>query len=132
MDGSSKDIGELIQDLRTEKGVSLRALSRKAGLSPASLSSIEKGKGNPTLATFHKLLKGLGTDFAQFYDRVVQGADVAREALDADSVPVSADKWRELFGTKFPPPGDGSGGERAKGPFIEVSQKGDLVPRRYG
>ena len=67
MDSDSKEIGGLIRNLREEKGVSLRALSRNTELSPASLSAIENGQGNPTLATFHKLLKGLGTDFAEFF-----------------------------------------------------------------
>lgn len=73
-----------------------------------------------------------GTDFAQFYDKVVCAASIAREALDADSVSVSAGKWHELFGTKFPPPGGGDEGEKTRGPFTEVSEHGDSAPRRYG
>lgn len=73
-----------------------------------------------------------GTDFAQFYDLVSSAARLAREALDADTINASAVKWRELFGSKFPPPGEGSAGEESGGPFAEVSKEGDLTPRRYG
>ncbi|HIJ73625.1 MAG TPA: helix-turn-helix domain-containing protein [Candidatus Hydrogenedentes bacterium] len=59
--------GELIKNLRKEKGVSLREISRQVGVSPASLSAIEKGQSSPTLATLHRILKGLGTDFAEFF-----------------------------------------------------------------
>jgi len=48
-------------------GVTLRKLSDKAGISPSSLSAIEHGQSSPTLATLHKLLRALGTDFVEFF-----------------------------------------------------------------
>lgn len=62
-----KHLGKHLTQLRQERGISLRELSRTAGLSPASLSAIEKGQSSPTLATLHKVLKALGTDFAEFF-----------------------------------------------------------------
>jgi len=79
-----------------------------------------------------------GEDFAKFYDHVVSAAEVAREAFNAETVSLSATKWRELLGDKFPPPPDDDNGEKAldpKGPFIAAglkSQTGDLSPRKYG
>ena len=61
------DCGRHIVQLRKERGIGLRELSRTAGLSPASLSAIEKGQSSPTLATLHKVLKALETDFAEFF-----------------------------------------------------------------
>ncbi len=52
--------------LRRQRDVSLRELARLADVAPASLSAIEKGRSSPTLATLHKLLRALGTDFATF------------------------------------------------------------------
>jgi len=52
--------------LRKQRNLSLRELARLAGVAPASLSAIEKGLSSPTLATLHKLLQALGTDFASF------------------------------------------------------------------
>ncbi|MNW44809.1 hypothetical protein D3C74_220550 [compost metagenome] len=43
-------------------------------------------------------------EYEAFYQNVQTAAIIAREALDATTVKESANKWRELFGTKFPPP----------------------------
>lgn len=43
-------------------------------------------------------------EYKAFYDRVVEAAETAREALDAESVFDSANAWRKLFGSKFPEP----------------------------
>ena len=53
--------------MRMEAGVGLRELSRLAEVSAASLTAIEKDKSSPTLATLHKILKALGTNFADFF-----------------------------------------------------------------
>lgn len=62
-----KELGKVIRQLRTEDGIGLRELSRMAGITPASLTAIERGKRSPTLATLHKILKALGSDFAEFF-----------------------------------------------------------------
>ena len=62
-----KEIGKPIRRLRAEANIGLRELSRLADISPASLMAIEKGNSSPTLATLHKVLKALGTDFAEFF-----------------------------------------------------------------
>lgn len=59
--------GQDILRLRQRQGISLRELSRRADLSPASLSAIENGKVSPTLITLHKILAALGTSFAAFF-----------------------------------------------------------------
>jgi len=63
----TNEFGQDIARLRERVGMSLRQLSRKAHMSPASLSAIEKGQSSPMLATLHKILKALGTDFADFF-----------------------------------------------------------------
>lgn len=63
----SDEFGTELAKLRQATGLSLRELARQADLSPASLSAIEKGTSSPTLATLHKILKALGTDFAAFF-----------------------------------------------------------------
>ena len=50
-----------------------------------------------------------GEDFASFHSRVCEGADIARDALNADSVDESAKLWRKLFGDNFPEPPSGEG-----------------------
>ena len=62
-----EELGQHLARRRRKLGVGLRELSRSAGMSPASLSAIEKGQSSPTLATLHKVLKALGTNFAEFF-----------------------------------------------------------------
>jgi hypothetical protein len=78
-----------------------------------------------------------GPEFTQFYKHAASAAKIAREALDAETVSTSANKWRELFGDKFPasPEDSEDEGKNAKGPFITagvMSRTGDLTPRKYG
>lgn len=62
-----KESGQAIRRLRTEANIGLRELSRLANISPASLIAIEKGNTSPTLATLHKVLKAMDTNFAEFF-----------------------------------------------------------------
>ena len=59
--------GQDIVKLRQKVGISLRELCRRADMSPAALSAIENGLSSPTLATMEKILKALGTSFANFF-----------------------------------------------------------------
>jgi len=52
-------IGLRIKNLRRSKGLSQEELAEKMGISPKYLSSIERGKENPTLDTFIKLAEAL-------------------------------------------------------------------------
>ena len=80
-----------------------------------------------------------GEEFAEFYEHAKEAAEIAREALDADTKEKSIEKWRELFGSKFPDSDDsddnGNRGNSSKGPFVDTTAQkptGDLSPRRYG
>lgn len=61
------ELGRRIREVRTRKGISLRELSRLAEMAPASLSALENSKSSPTMASLHKILRVLGTDFAEFF-----------------------------------------------------------------
>ncbi len=76
-----------------------------------------------------------GEKFAEFYEHAKKAAEIAREALDTDDKEKSIEKWRELFGSKFPDSDDnGNEGNSSRGPFTRSprDQTGDLTPRRYG
>ncbi|WP_019203654.1 helix-turn-helix domain-containing protein [Tsukamurella sp. 1534] len=49
------DIGSRLRDLRTERGLSLSELARRAGIGKGSLSEIEAGGRNPTIETLYAL-----------------------------------------------------------------------------
>ena len=79
-----------------------------------------------------------GEEFADFYEHAEAAAQIAREALDAETKKKSIEKWKELFGSKFPDSSDtddnGNRGNSSKGPFVAPprQQTGDLTPRKYG
>ena len=62
-----------------------------------------------------------GEEFAEFYEHAEKAAEIAREALDAETKEKSIEKWKELFGNKFPDSDDsddsGNRGNSSKGPF---------------
>jgi len=67
----------------------------------AGLTPVLGDRGVP----HHNVLNRVAPDdFASFLNNVSDAADLARRALDAESVKESADLWRELFGTRFPAP----------------------------
>ena len=70
-----EDLGPRLMKLRTDRGIGLRELSRMAEISPATLSAIENGQNSPTLATLHKLLKAISSDFATFFSTGENQAD---------------------------------------------------------
>lgn len=57
-----KDAGMIIRKRRRELRVDQRALSELAGISVHSLSNIEAGKGNPTVATLARVLDVIGME----------------------------------------------------------------------
>jgi len=59
--------GKKLKALREEKGLSLREVARRSGLSPANVSLIENGRANPTLASVRKILQVLGYTFSEFF-----------------------------------------------------------------
>ncbi|MCE9615381.1 MAG: helix-turn-helix domain-containing protein [Lentisphaerae bacterium] len=57
-----EDAGELIKKRRTSLGVDQRSLSEISGIAVHTLSNIEAGKGNPTVATLDRVLQALGME----------------------------------------------------------------------
>ncbi len=58
-------IGNRIKHLRKSRGMSQEDLAEKMGINPKYLSSIERGKENPTLDTFIKLTSTLDIDISE-------------------------------------------------------------------
>jgi len=76
--------GPRIRALRARRQLTLRALAERAGLSPSFLSSVEQGKGNPSLAALRRIAEALGTTTQELLGardgsrRVVRPADRVR------------------------------------------------------
>jgi len=63
-----KLIGLRVKELRRSGGMSQEVLAEKTGISSKYLSSIERGKENPTLDTFINLAKALTIELLEIFN----------------------------------------------------------------
>lgn len=74
-----------------------------------------------------------GENFAIFLGQVADAAQIARRALDADTVGESADAWRELFGDIFAKaPGDDGDKGSGKGGYTKRTAVTSIGGGRWG
>lgn len=64
------EVGRRIRERRTERGLTLKQLSNRTGLSVSLISQIELGKSAASLSTLYKLSRALGVKMAYFFDTV--------------------------------------------------------------
>ncbi len=60
---------ERIRQLRRERGLSQAKLAVKAGMDPATLNRLERGKGNPNLQTLERVAKALDVEVADLFPK---------------------------------------------------------------
>ena len=60
-------IGRAIKRWRTVRGLSQRGLAERAGLHYVHIGRLERGEGNPTVATLETLAKVLGKRVGRFF-----------------------------------------------------------------
>lgn len=60
-------LGETLQRVRLERGLSLRTLASRAGFSPSFLSQVENGQTSPSIASLEKLAANLGLRLVDFF-----------------------------------------------------------------
>ncbi|MCK6472791.1 MAG: helix-turn-helix domain-containing protein [Planctomycetes bacterium] len=65
--GADHPVGSRLRDLRASRGLSLRALAERAGVTAGALSQIENGHTSPSVSTLKKLLAALGTTLGAFF-----------------------------------------------------------------
>ena len=64
----SINVATRLRELREARGVSMRALAAKSGLSANALSMIERGKTSPSVSTLYKLADAMGVSITAFFD----------------------------------------------------------------
>ncbi|MDF3289644.1 helix-turn-helix domain-containing protein [Streptomyces silvisoli] len=82
---SAVAMGQRIQRLRQERGLSLSELARSAGIGKATLSGLEAGTRNPTLETLYAITGQLGVPLASLLTEAtgeVRGAAVTARLLE--------------------------------------------------
>ena len=59
---NTEEVGQIVRERRKKLGLDQRSLAELAGVSTHTVSDVESGKGNPTLATVEALLEVLGLE----------------------------------------------------------------------
>jgi transcriptional regulator with XRE-family HTH domain len=78
-------LGPALRLLREERGRSLREVAERAGLTPAMISSYERGRVNPSLHSLNSILEsGLGASFAELV-RALEWVGAAREGRPVEA-----------------------------------------------
>lgn len=95
-------VGQLLRQLREERGMSLRELSRISGLSANALSMIERGLSSPSVSTLYRLTDALGLPItALFRQDQAQEPIVFRSVTNRTRVPFPLGVWEGLGGEAF-------------------------------
>lgn len=81
------DIAPHLRELRVSRKMSQRALARRSGVSNATISLIESGKLNPSVAVLKGILDGLKTDLSSFF---------AEETVEHEPLVYRADDLLEI------------------------------------
>ena len=61
------EVGGRLRELRLGRGMSQRALAKRSGISNATISLIEAGKMDPSVAVLKSILVGIRMDLASFF-----------------------------------------------------------------
>jgi transcriptional regulator with XRE-family HTH domain len=96
------DVGYRLRELRTERGLSMRALARLSGLSTNALSMIERGKTSPSVSTLYKLSEALEVPITAFFRTEPPREAIVFRKSDARSrVEFQRGLWEGLGGESF-------------------------------
>ena len=69
------DIASRLRELRLSHKMSQRSLARRSGISNATISLIESGKLNPSVAVLKSILVGIKMDLAEFFAEEPTGSE---------------------------------------------------------
>ncbi len=101
-DLKTMDVGSRLRDLRTERGLSMRALGRESGLSTNALSMIERGKTSPSVSTLYKIATALDVPITAFFRVELAKRDIVFvKANERQKVTFPRGTWEGLGGEAF-------------------------------
>lgn len=73
-------VGYILRRLREEKGLTLRELGRRCGLSPGFISEVERDLASPSVASLSRLASALGVRIGDLFHRPVPSDRLVRAA----------------------------------------------------
>ncbi len=96
------EVGSRLRELRTERGMSMRALARASGLSTNALSMIERMRTSPSVSTLYKIATALGVPITAFFRQESQRQEIVfRKANKRTRIPFPRGIWEGLGGEEF-------------------------------
>jgi transcriptional regulator with XRE-family HTH domain len=81
-----ESLGQRIQSLRTDGGLTLRELAGRSDVSVSMLSSVERGEKAPTVVVLDRVAAGLGVTLASLVTEPDLDRIIVRRAADQDRV----------------------------------------------
>ncbi len=99
-------LGARLRVLRTGRGLSLRALAERSGVTAGALSLIENGKNSPSVSTLKKVLSALELTLADFFTGGQADREVACVVVPGSRL-VNVASGRGLQYLSLPGPRDG-------------------------
>jgi transcriptional regulator with XRE-family HTH domain len=101
-DAVSVDVGTRLRELRESRGMSMRSLAVKSGLSANALSMIERNKTSPSISTMYKLADALGVSITAFFGAQAEKQQVIFIKADARThIPFTRGVFEGLGGEQF-------------------------------
>jgi transcriptional regulator with XRE-family HTH domain len=79
-----KQVGPYLQNLRQQRGLSIRQLSRQVGFTPSYLSLVERGRRDLSIPALYSLINALNGDFVNALHRLALDAGVPADSLPSD------------------------------------------------
>jgi transcriptional regulator with XRE-family HTH domain len=94
-------IGARIKGIRKGRGMSQEQLAEKIGISPKYLSSIERGKENPTLDVFTKMAESLNVELSEIFNYSAEGKSAKDLKAYISNMIKSSDEEKLKLATKI-------------------------------
>lgn len=79
-------VGSRLRTERERRGISLRELARRVGVSPSLVSQIELDRVNPSVSTLYALVTELGMTMSDVFGDSPQGPRLVRAQRDGDGL----------------------------------------------
>jgi transcriptional regulator with XRE-family HTH domain len=82
-----EDVGPRLRAHREQRGLSLRELARRLGVSPSAISQIETGKSRPSVSTLYSIVSELGMSLDELFGAPKQPVQPAAPPAAATPAP---------------------------------------------
>lgn len=98
----SVNVGQVLKQMREDRGISIRELSRLSGLSANALSMIERGRASPSVSTLYRLTDALNVPITALFSQEQALEPIVYRSMETRThVPFPLGVWEGLGGESF-------------------------------